>query len=429
MHSRRQAPKDLMHADREPFPTGNGERDGCQTLSMLHKQLGNAALQSILRDQEPDASAVFTAGAHGPGRSVASPLPGQEPLTVHQGPQAQAALDALNAEGATLGEEILLGFGAGPEVLSHEAVHVAQNRGGSTPQTGLDGGASGGAEREADAPNLSPEGGAQFQPEEAPGAEVQRSPLGDAWESVWNAVGSSLDSQTTGDATQVDPSKSESVAKLADGLHFFPGPKILIYAKAGKIVGQFKAVGGPEKEQPKTGAEMPAGPTNAGHYLIEKMEAYHTPSWGRSNIAWGTPLQDKGNDVWYQLKNGIYASVQRDFKISRKDIMEWHLELYKQEIVPNTWVFNDFGPLAVRYYKDLNKNGKQDTNEPLEGEMIHTTPENEAQTENGESVELGESHGCIHVRPVDRDTLKKLGAFKSGVPFTVHPYNELSPAP
>lgn len=92
--------------------------------------------------------------------------------------------------------------------------------------------------------------------------------------------------------------------------------------------------------------------------------------------------------------------------------------------VPRSWVFNDFGPLAIRYFEDIDGDGKRGPAEPLSGEMIHTTPENEAQTSRGLDVKLGQSHGCIHVRPVDRDALRNLGAFTKGNVFVVHRYSE-----
>ncbi|WKJ90546.1 hypothetical protein QZJ86_21465 [Methylomonas montana] len=93
--------------------------------------------------------------------------------------------------------------------------------------------------------------------------------------------------------------------------------------------------------------------------------------------------------------------------------------------MPDKWVFNDFGPVAVRYFKDLNGNKKMDGGEVLSGEMIHTTPDNEAQFANGDPVVLVPSHGCIHIRPQDRNVMEGMGLFKNGIVFKVHSYKEL----
>lgn len=94
---------------------------------------------------------------------------------------------------------------------------------------------------------------------------------------------------------------------------------------------------------------------------------------------------------------------------------------------PPAWVFNDFGPIAIRYFKDLNRNRKLDARERLSGEMIHTTPIDEANTARGLPVNLGPSHGCIHIKPIDRDCFLQAGAFARGTDFIIHTYDEPLP--
>ena len=78
------------------------------------------------------------------------------------------------------------------------------------------------------------------------------------------------------------------------------------------------------------------------------------------------------------------------------------------------------------FFKDLNNNLKldKDKGERLSGEMIHTTPKNEAQAATGKAVKLMPSHGCIHIKPQDRNALLGMNAFKSGTIFVVHKYSE-----
>lgn len=61
------------------------------------------------------------------------------------------------------------------------------------------------------------------------------------------------------------------------------------------------------------------------------------------------------------------------------------------------------------------------------GEMIHTTPEDEANSARGIPFTLSESHGCVHIRPSDRDKLVRAHVFKIGTPFIVHRYTETYP--
>lgn len=132
----------------------------------------------------------------------------------------------------------------------------------------------------------------------------------------------------------------------------------------------------------------------------------------------------KRNDIWYELRNGRWGSVKNDIGIARTDLIRLYFSMYGQMKVPNKWVFNDFGPIAIRWFKDVNGNGKLDESERLSGQMFHTTPDNEAQQALGQTVTLSSSHGCIHLKPADRDRLLSVGAFSPGAVFIVHKYHE-----
>lgn len=208
-------------------------------------------------------------------------------------------------------------------------------------------------------------------------------------------------------------------------LHFYPGKKTLIVRQGAKVMGTFSAYGGPSKlgSDPRMAEE----PTTPGVYRIGKTETYRTPTWLMSKIKWGVELQDQGagkDDVYYKLANGRWASVKKDTGITRATIMQQYYDLYGQNKVPSTWVFNDFGPIAIRWYKDVNDNKKQDANEPESGQMFHTTPNDEASVFLGQPLRMTESHGCIHLNPIERDQLIKMGAFNPGTLFTVHGYDE-----
>lgn len=206
-------------------------------------------------------------------------------------------------------------------------------------------------------------------------------------------------------------------------LHFYPGQKLLLLMRDGKVVLRSEAWGGPAARVQSE--NMDATPTTPGRYLIYREEAYITRTWVWSSIRWGTKLQDKLTDVWYQLNVNTWASLKKDKGISRQDVIDQNFRLYGQKRVPDSWVFNDFGPIAIRYFVDRNGNGRFDQDkETLMGEMFHTTPDNEAQVKRGQPLVMTESHGCIHMKPPERDLLKKAGAFEYGTPFIVHAYSE-----
>lgn len=239
---------------------------------------------------------------------------------------------------------------------------------------------------------------------------------------------------------------------MANVLHYYPGQfhsassivpgttdttiggGLLVYLVDGKAVFKSEAWGGPSNKIDQSGA-MDILPTPAGKYVIGPMMQYFTPSWSFSKIKWGTPIKDSDlekslsdmakKDVWYQLPNGKWASILKDFGITRKDILERHMTLYSTRRVPKVWVFNDFGPIAIRYFVDHNNNKKLDGKEKLEGTMFHTTPENEAEAARGvKKVSLVPSHGCIHLIPADRAALISMNAFKEGTDLVIHPYSE-----
>jgi hypothetical protein len=59
--------------------------------------------------------------------------------------------------------------------------------------------------------------------------------------------------------------------------------------------------------------------------------------------------------------------------------------------------------------------------------MFHTTPNNEASTDRDDPVILGGSHGCIHVKPLDRDKLHQAGAFNRGTDLIIYSYEDVVP--
>jgi hypothetical protein len=207
-------------------------------------------------------------------------------------------------------------------------------------------------------------------------------------------------------------------------LHYYPGQHLLVIKHNKVVKGRYEAWGGPAKTG--TDPRMPEEPTWPGYYIIDKAHRYHTPSWPLSKIKWGTRLKDMPgkNDVWYELPSGKWASITKDLKIKRFELIQLYYDLYGNLKVPDTWVFNDFGPVAIRWFKDLNGNKRLDGSERLSGQMFHTTPTNEAQYKAGKPIKLEPSHGCIHLKPADRDVIFSFGAFKPKTPFIVHKYHE-----
>jgi hypothetical protein len=236
--------------------------------------------------------------------------------------------------------------------------------------------------------------------------------------------------------TPVRPQSQESRDEGDDReeVHFYPGDKILLYIVDGKVMRRAEAWGGPPVKLPREPDDpIAAGPTHAGVFVIDGVMPYATKTWPRSRIPWGTRIREsktRAGQVEYEQSAGKWRRLtdKHDRPLSKSQIELWRADLYGLAAFPDTWIFNDFGPLAVRYYRDRNKNRRRDPNEPLEGEMIHTTHYNEAQAErypdDPSKVELDDSHGCIHIKPIDRDAFTAAGAFRQGMTLVIHTYSE-----
>jgi hypothetical protein len=56
--------------------------------------------------------------------------------------------------------------------------------------------------------------------------------------------------------------------------------------------------------------------------------------------------------------------------------------------------------------------------------FIHTTPKDEAASQ---PLDLQQSHGCLHIRPKERDTMIEKGYLTEGVRVVVKRYEERRP--
>ena len=206
-------------------------------------------------------------------------------------------------------------------------------------------------------------------------------------------------------------SEKDWYAEGESQLHFFPLPKRLLWTSGKKIVGQIEAWGGVEAQRGIHYKTMRPRPTTPGGYVISGWGPYSTRRWPLSRIRWGAPLRvdPSGEHLLYQADTlGTWRRVDHEVPgITIADVVDAFHRLYGDDRmhdrngdgIPDEWVFNDFGPVAINYFRDPNRNRRLDRGETVMGEMIHTTPENEAETRRGLPVVMTSSHGCIHVRP------------------------------
>jgi hypothetical protein len=222
-------------------------------------------------------------------------------------------------------------------------------------------------------------------------------------------------------------------------IHFFPTPKSLIWTVGKKIMLEVEAWGGIKgvrhhhfPHDPVDSGMRPR-PTTPGSYVISGWGPYRTRSWDFSRIRWGTELRldetrqhllyktDTLSQPWRPVESIIPLATLAYVRRLFSDTWGGNRRYDRNgDGIPDVWVLNDFGPMAINYFRDPNRNRKLDAGEKIMGEMIHTMPDNEGQTDQGKPVEMQFSHGCIHVRPADLGRLVGQGAFKVGELIVVH---------
>jgi hypothetical protein len=228
-------------------------------------------------------------------------------------------------------------------------------------------------------------------------------------------------------------------------LMFFPGERMAgstvegtIYVIGGKGE-KIKAAGGEAEARPDRGGHT-VDPTPAGNYILGPRKHVVTASWPKSVIPWGAALRmNADGEVEFEAPQGkwrlatgpkgevthaMMAFQQRDKPKVRPRldkvihrVRKIFIDLKTNKLRSSTWKLNDFG----RWGWNLRQNG-HDT-----AYYVHTTPDDEQATEQHKAVLLANSHGCIHLKPKDRELLYNAGYLKEGVPFEVRPYSEKGP--
>lgn len=236
-------------------------------------------------------------------------------------------------------------------------------------------------------------------------------------------------------------------------LVFFPGERAIGSTVMGTIyvIGgggeHFSAAGGLPFFKKDRGGHT-AEPTPAGHYTVGQKRHVTTTSWVASVVPWGAALRlTKDHEVEFKALDGkwhmatgpkgevVQAQIQwlaRENKhvggtYNGKTIT---LEGINEGIKKKLFIDEATGDLQSPTYR-WNDFGRWGWNLLLRGAptsyYIHTTAQDEQATEAHHDVLLGNSHGCIHLIPVERDRMEKLGYLKPGVDFEVRRYNEQGP--
>jgi len=181
-----------------------------------------------------------------------------------------------------------------------------------------------------------------------------------------------------------------------------------------------------------------ADSTPAGHYVLDKTETHTTMNWPSSVVPWGAPVREQNGIIQYKIGSqwrdatgprGTVTQSLRMFIAKTPDMHPTPQEM--EQMMRNMFIDRKTGTLATTYQS--NDFGKLSWNLKHKGRRtayyIHTTPVDEYATANGQNVMLMQSHGCIHIRPADRDLLMKKGYLREGIAVEIKKYGEVGPPP
>lgn len=230
------------------------------------------------------------------------------------------------------------------------------------------------------------------------------------------------------------------------------------------------ANGGPEVEMIMEDGTL-GTPTQTGRFVIYSIGPHvNGARWRNSAVPWGSPIrlsphgyvEVKINNQWQLLHNlpgwsekygnnpkGARAKLKKEYgilmqqlkpKYGLSDTDHWPADW--EGDLPKTWVINDFGRIAVKYFRDYYGNHRLDAGgqpgspkEEVLGDFMHTTPASEValvldkKIINEGIIVLSVSHGCIHMDPKFMQRWVALGVLKVGAKLEIHPYSQLKLPP
>ena len=180
----------------------------------------------------------------------------------------------------------------------------------------------------------------------------------------------------------------------------------------GSEVAVIEGRGGPWMHMRKEGHNI--DPSKPGTYTLGGGAPVITSWWVFSQLADGTPLRDTtdagGNPVVEFQRGGRWVRTTKLAKpITRDDILAAEKDNGRPEAIPTVWDLNDFGQEGWHV-------GDTDM-------FLHTTPDTEDEYAKKLPEKLGFSHGCVHIKPSDRDMLIRNGWLRRGVRIKIHEYD------
>lgn len=197
-------------------------------------------------------------------------------------------------------------------------------------------------------------------------------------------------------------------------------------------------VAGPPPKETRSGdGGHTAESTQAGIYVLDKAEIHTTPNWPASVVPWGAEIRRQHGIIQYRFGNqwrdatGPRGGVTQALRLwNTRTEASRRIPPQRLEEIANSYFIDRVTGQLTEVYKN-NDFGKVSWNLKRNGKRtayyIHTTPFDEFNTAAGNIVTLTQSHGCIHIRPQDRDRFVKAGYLREGITVDIRQYGEVGP--
>lgn len=218
-----------------------------------------------------------------------------------------------------------------------------------------------------------------------------------------------------------------------------------------KLVAQIEACAGPPPGNESSGpGGHSAGATPYGNYVLGYLEHHSTINWPMSAVPWSAKLRvttakeiefsKDGGKTWLPATglNGATTKASILFaerteastaQVEHRAPRPLSAAVKAEKNAACRRIFYN-GPTLKPFY-DLNDFGEWSWNLTQNAGRtqyyLHTTPDDEHATTAGQAFSLTNSHGCVHVKPADRNAWKAKGYFKAGNPFFVAHYGNKGP--
>lgn len=352
------------------------------------------------------------------------------------------------------------------ELIAHEVAHIIQQNGG--PKKGA--GSAAEAEEE-----VAPDGAVDAAAKEAADETGQER---QSLEEVADEAAASVESgekvaemastPVTEGETYLKEDLNKKIAAKSVKLVLFPGEGVdedgttigtlYVYVN-GKMVKSYPAVGGPAPGMGSKGdGGHSAGVTPAGDYTLDRAEHHTTKNWPNSVVPWGAKIRERADGeieysgdegkswqtgtgkngtvtasliLWVERTRASEAAQARAegkkgaqpapiTDEDRESLGQQAREVFKSDdtgALLETYDKNDFGNFSFNMTRDGGRSAY----------YVHTTPVDEKATAENKDVKLAQSHGCVHIRPADREEMQRIGYLQKGVKMTVKKYGQKGP--